>query len=256
MFDFFKKKDANNMDRTLVWAHRGASGYAPENTLLAFEKAAEMNADGVELDVQLTKDGVLVVTHDEKVNRVTDREGFVKDYTFEELREMNFNAGKKKFGKVLIPTLEEVYKLLKPSGLTINVEIKSGVFFYDQIEEKTLELTRKMGMEDRVLYSSFNHTTVRKMKELDPSVKTGLLYADGIIDVASYAKEKTNADALHPALYNIQYPGFFEEAKKNGLDVNVWTVNEKEYMEMCCKAKVNAIITNYPDKALEVAKKF
>jgi glycerophosphoryl diester phosphodiesterase len=253
MFDFFKKKD--DKDRTLVWAHRGASGYAPENSLRAFELAAEQGADGVELDVQLTKDVVMVVTHDEKINRVSDREGFVKDYTFEELREMNFNAGKKKFGKVLIPTLEEVYKLLKPSGLTINVEIKSGVFFYEGIEEKCLALTKEYGMEDRVLYSSFNHATVKKMKELDPTVKTGLLYADGILDVAKYAKTMTNCDALHPALYNIQYPDFFKEAKEQGLDVNVWTVNEEEYMHMCVDAGVNAIITNYPDKALKIARK-
>ena len=255
MFDLFSKKKEDGT-RSLIWAHRGASAYAPENSLFAFEKAAELGADGVELDVQLTKDNVLVVTHDEKINRVTDREGFVKDYTYEELLDMNFNAGKKKFGKVKIPTLKEVYELLKPSNLTINVEIKSGVFFYEGIEKMCLDLTREMGLEDRVLYSSFNHYTVKKMKELDSTVKTGLLYADGIIDIASYAKEKTNCDALHPALYNIQYPGYMEEAKKNGLDVNVWTVNEKEYMKMCAKAKVNAIITNYPDVALDIAKKY
>jgi glycerophosphoryl diester phosphodiesterase len=241
---------------TLVWAHRGASAYAPENTLLAFSLAAEQGADGVELDVQLTRDGVLVVTHDEIIDRVSDREGWVKDYTYEELLDMNFNAGKKKFGKVQIPTLKEVYELLKPSGLTVNVEIKSGVVFYPEIEEKTLEITKECGMEDRVIYSSFNHYTVRKLKEIDPTVKTGLLYADGIYDVVGYAKEKIGCNALHPALYNVQYPDYMKKTAEAGLDVNVWTVNEEKYMEMCCQYGVNSMITNFPDKALKVRESF
>lgn len=95
------------MERTLVWGHRGASGYAPENTMVAFEKAVEMGADGIELDVQLTKDGELVVIHDETIDRVSDGSGWVKDYTYAKLIKHNFNRTHPEYEHAQIPTLEE-----------------------------------------------------------------------------------------------------------------------------------------------------
>ncbi len=237
--------------KPLVWAHRGASGYAPENTLAAFEKAVELGADGVELDIQLTKDDEIVVIHDEKIDRTSDGKGWVKDYTLEELRGFNYNRTKPEYEHADIPTMREVFELLKPTGLFINIEIKTGVFFYDKIEEKILALTKEMGMEDRVCYSSFNHYTVKRIHELKPDAEVGFLYADGPIDMPSYG-EKYEVNALHPALYNLQYDGFIKECKEKGLKLNVWTVNEKEHMQLCCKYGVNAIITNYPDIAREV----
>ena len=143
--------------KTKVWAHRGASAYAPENTLEAFLLAAEQGADGVELDVQLTKDGEMVVVHDEEIDRVSDGSGFVKDYTLAELKILNFNKTHPEYQDVKIPTLREVYEALKPTGMTINVELKTGIFWYKDLEKKVLELTKEMEMEDRVIYSSFNH---------------------------------------------------------------------------------------------------
>ena len=179
-----------NQEKTKVWAHRGASGYAPENTLDAFRKAVEMGADGIELDVQMTKDGELVVIHDETIDRVSNGKGWVKDYTYEELKKFNFNKTHLEYTKEEIPTLEQVYLLIKPTNLTINVEIKTGIVFYPGIEERVLELTERLGMKERVIYSSFNHYTIRKIKELDPQAKTGMLYEDGIIDAVDYACEK------------------------------------------------------------------
>ena len=132
------------MERTLVWGHRGASGYAPENTMAAFEKAVEMGADGIELDVQLTKDGELVVIHDETIDRVSDGSGWVKDYTYAKLIKHNFNRTHPEYKHAQIPTLEEVYALIKPTDLTINVEIKTGVVFYPEIEAHVLDLTERM----------------------------------------------------------------------------------------------------------------
>ena len=108
--------------KTLVWAHRGASKYAPENTLPAFQKAIEMGADGIELDVQMTKDNQCVVIHDETVKRVSNGTVWVKDSTLEELREFDFGKGFTEYGKVRIPTLEEVLQLVVPSGRTINID--------------------------------------------------------------------------------------------------------------------------------------
>lgn len=237
--------------KPLVWAHRGASGYAPENTLAAFQKAVDLGADGVELDIQLTKDDQIVVIHDETIDRTSDGKGWVKDYTLEELRAFNYNRTKLEYKHADIPTMREVFELLKPTGLFINIEIKTGVVFYEKIEEKILALTKEMGMEDRVCYSSFNHYTVTRIHELKPDAEVGFLYADGPIDMPSYGV-KHGVNALHPALYNLQYDGFVKECKEKGLKLNVWTVNERPYMEMCCQYGVDAIITNYPDIAKEV----
>ena len=215
----------NTSKYPLIWGHRGASGYAPENTLPAFKMAADMGADGVELDIQMTKDGEIVVCHDETINSA--------------------------YEGVKIPTMEEVFDLLEPTGLLINIEIKTGIVFYEKIEEKILELTKRKHLEDRVIYSSFNHYTVRRIKELNPEAKTGLLYGDGPIDMPGYG-HRLGADALHPAFYNLQYPDFMEDSRKYGLDVNVWTVNSAAELRACREYGVNAVITNYPAKAREL----
>lgn len=238
-------------DHPLIWGHRGASGHAPENTLPAFLMAADMGADGVELDIQQTRDGVIVVCHDETVDRTSNGVGWVKDYSFEEIRRLDFSNGNAAYEGVKIPTMEEVFDLLAPTGLTINIELKTGIVFYGQIEEKILELAKRKGWEDRVIYSSFNHYTVRRIKELNPDAKVGLLYGDGPIDMPGYG-HRLGADALHPAYYNLFYPDFMEDSRKYGLDVNVWTVNSAEELLQCLKLGVNAVITNYPAKAREV----
>ena len=246
--DKFKRKAT----RPLVWAHRGASAYAPENTLPAFQKAVELGADGVELDVQLTADGELVVIHDEWLERVSNGKGWVKDHTLAQLREYNYNRACPGFEKAQIPTLREVYELLGPSGLTINVELKTGILPYPGLAEKVVALTRELGMEDRVLYSSFNHYTCLELRRLEPEAYIGFLYSDVPIDMAAYAASQ-GADALHPAVYHLQQADYMEEATAHGLDVNVWTVNEPEHLHMACRLGLNAIITNYPDRALEIA---
>ncbi len=238
-------------DHPLIWGHRGASGHAPENTLPAFLMAADMGADGVELDIQQTRDGVIVVCHDETVDRTSNGVGWVKDYSFEEIRRLDFSNGNAAYEGVKIPAMEEVFDLLAPTGLTINIELKTGIVFYGQIEEKILALAKRKGWEDRVIYSSFNHYTVRRIKELNPDAKVGLLYGDGPIDMPGYG-HRLGADALHPAYYNLFYPDFMEDSRKYGLDVNVWTVNSTEELLQCLKLGVNAVITNYPAKAREV----
>ena len=238
-------------DHPLIWGHRGASGHAPENTLPAFLMAADMGADGVELDIQQTRDGVIVVCHDETVDRTSNGVGWVKDYSFEEIRRLDFSNGNAAYEGVKIPAMEEVFDLLAPTGLTINIELKTGIVFYGKIEEKILALAKRKGWEDRVIYSSFNHYTVRRIKELNPDAKVGLLYGDGPIDMPGYG-HRLGADALHPAYYNLFYPDFMEDSRKYGLDVNVWTVNSTEELLQCLKLGVNAVITNYPAKAREV----
>ena len=147
--------------------------------------------------------------------------------------------------------MREVFELLAPTDMIINIELKTGIVFYLGMTKKLLELTSECGFSDRVIYSSFNHYTIKHIREIAPEAKLGFLYADGTIDMPSYAI-KHGVQALHPALYNIQFPGFIEECRQRGLAVNVWTVNDEEHLGLCCKAGVDAIITNYPDKAFEI----
>ncbi len=243
------------MNKTLIWAHRGASGYAPENTLTAFQKAIDMQADGIELDVQITKDGELIIIHDETVDRVSDAKGWVKDFTFEEIREMNVNKDFPELGKAMIPTLEEVLMLIKQTNLTVNIELKNGIIFYKELEEKVLALTKKMDMWNRVIFSSFNHYSIMKLKELDPSAKVGFLYGDGHMGMPEYA-ELYGVKALHPALYNLQFPGFVKKCKEKNIKIHTWTVNEEEHIKMALGLQVDAIITNYPDVARKLLEEF
>lgn len=237
---------------TRIWAHRGASGYAPENTLEAFSLAVEQKADGIELDVQLTKDGQLVVIHDETINRVSNSYGYVKDFKLEELRTFNVNRPIPSYREVHIPTLEEVYHLLKGTTLTINVELKTSIIWYPQIEEKVLLLTKKMGLFDRVIFSSFNHYSIKKIKDLEPNAKTGILYSDVLCRIAEYCRT-VGADALHPFYCHRFMDPVFEEYLTSQIPLHIWTVNEKEDIEFFIRKDVDAIITNYPDRARKVS---
>lgn len=243
-----------NTEGTKVWAHRGASGYAPENTLEAFKKAEKMKADGVELDVQLTKDGELVVIHDETVDRVSGEKGFVKDYTLKELKRLNVSKHMPPYDKkTRIPTLDEVFDLLKNTEMTINIELKNGIVQYKNLEKKVLALVEEYDMLDRIWCSSFNHESIVRMKKLCPDMRCGLLFSDIIVNPAEYASE-LHVDALHPATYHMQDENYIDKAHGRGLRAHVWTVNEKHEMKAFVKAEADAIITNYPDIAVEIVK--
>ncbi len=231
--------------KSQIWAHRGASFYAPENTLEAFDIAVKQKADGIELDVQLSKDGELVVIHDETIDRVSDGTGFVKDYNLNELKKFNFGKLFPHFGFSAIPALEEVYRLLKPTDLIINVELKTGIIFYKGIEEKLIKLAKKMNMEDRIIYSSFNHYSLLKLREIKKDVKMGLLVSDLYVDVLDYAV-KLGADALHPIGYMLKLPGFIEESKAKNMKLHVWTVDDDEEIRLLNAQGIDAIITNKP----------
>ncbi len=230
-----------------IWAHRGASGRAPENTIPAFELAWQLGADGIELDVQLTRDGVPVVIHDETVNRVSNGTGWVKDYTFDQLRKLNVNKNFPAYGKVAIPSLEEVYDFVRTTDLIVNLELKNSVVFYEQLEEKVLKLAREKKIADRIIYSSFNHYSMQRVKELEREAKIAFLYSNGILDIAEYA-EKYNAFAVHPSIKNTEYSNMVSECQKKGIRVHVWTVNEREDIDKMRELGVDAVITNYVER--------
>lgn len=231
-----------------IWAHRGASGYAPENTLEAFAIAMEMGADGIELDVQYTKDRQLVVIHDEKIDRTSNGTGYVQDYTLEELKQYKFNRTHPSWENATIPTLEEVLMLVKDTEITVNIELKTGIIHYEGIEKDVLSLVKKMNMEDRVIFSSFNHTSLRKIRELDDDARIGILYADGITNLTEYAKA-LGAEAIHPEFGNLQYEEEIKECQDASIKINTWSINTEQNLVECVQRNVDAVITNYPDLA-------
>lgn len=234
---------------TRICAHRGASGYAPENTLEAFQLAWDLQVDAVELDVHLTKDGHLLVAHDEKIDRVSDGTGLIADQTLVNLKKHLFNRLHPEYEGARAPTLQEVYELLKPSGMLINVELKNSEIPYPGLEEKVLALTGKMGMEQRVIYSSFNHNSMLRIKELDPLATCGLLFSSVLIRPWRYARD-AGVEALHPQYGQVLFfEDFCRKAHENGLQVNTWTVNADRDMKRVIEAGADMMITNYPDRA-------
>lgn len=238
---------------SLILAHRGASGYAPENTLPAFELAESMGADGFELDVHLSSDGHLVVIHDEKVDRTTNGSGYVKDMTLSEIKKLDASYGKESYRGARIPELSEVLELISGTSLTVNIEIKSDIIRYPGIEEKCLDLVQKMGLLGNIIFSSFNHYSVTRLRELSPEARLGLLYTDGLYQPWKYAAS-VKADYLHPYWPNLGFENYAEEAQKAGVGINAWTVNAVETMRFCHEKGVG-IITNYPDIARKEALK-
>ncbi|TDT60955.1 glycerophosphodiester phosphodiesterase [Fonticella tunisiensis] len=229
------------------YAHRGASGYYPENTMMAFEKAVEMGCTGIETDVHMTRDGVLVLIHDEMVNRTTNGIGFVKDYNYIDLSKLDAGSWfSGEFKGAKIPTVEELLLFAKDKDIIINFEIKSGVIQYENIEQKLIETIYEHNMENRVILSSFNHYSLVKCKKISGEIKTGILYSEGLYKPEQYAK-MVGADALHPHFYTLNRD-IVKRIKKEGILINTYTVNDVSYMRYFIELGIDGIITNYPDK--------
>lgn len=182
-----------------IWAHRGCSQRYPENTLLAFEKAAALqNLTGIELDIQLTRDVELVVIHDERVDRTTEGIGYVRDYSLLELKRLHIYADENPCQQ--IPTMREVLDLLEPrlkAGLRLNIELKNSICFYEGMEEKIVELINERRLGDAVVYSSFYARSLAKLRELDAETEIGILDIK-ISDCLYKLKGGCGAMVLHP----------------------------------------------------------
>ncbi|MCL2482446.1 MAG: glycerophosphodiester phosphodiesterase [Propionibacteriaceae bacterium] len=236
---------------TKIFAHRGASGYAPENTLAAFNLAREQGADGIELDIQMTKDDELVVIHDETVDRTTGSTGLVRDLTLDQIKALNASAGSHTYPDEKIPTLDEVFDLLADSQTLINIEIKDSLVPYPGIAEKVLEKIDKRNWEYRINLSSFNHITLAHIRQIGSLVYTGVLFQDILYEPWNYAHQLW-ATALHPHFrYVDAVPEFIDEAHNSLLEINVWTVDEVDDMDRMLALGVDGLVTNYPDRALE-----
>lgn len=247
-----------------IWAHRGCSKDYPENTLSAFRAAADIEGiAGIELDIQLSKDGTIVVIHDETLDRTTNGTGNVCDFTVDELKILEIQGRDNQIE--CIPTMEEVFQLLKDdcekNGLLINIELKNSKIRYEGMEEKILELVQNFGLEKNVVYSSFLPESMRLIKELNPSAQTGILGGN-----AEWCRKKAiemQADAIHP------WNGGLDVNRQQYLDdagcpypVRVWNGEEPFFgqnrvlkeKEMTKYVRLGAtdVITNAPENYLSV----
>jgi len=247
------QENAEAKDKFLNIAHRGASGHAPENTLAAFDKAVEMKADFFELDVQMSKDGHLVVIHDTTVDRTTDGTGRVKDLTLEELKRLD--AGSwfgPEFAGERIPTLEEVLDRYR-GKIGILIEIKEPSL-YPGIEEKVAKALEERNMHrpknGKVIVQSFGHETVKNFHRILPSVPVGVLlsygdYPDGVTDeeLAAFADY---ADYVNPSQLLVD-ENLVRRIHSLGMKITPYTIRTQEEADRMIAAGVDGIITDFPE---------
>ena len=226
-----------------IIGHRGACGYEPENTLLAFEKAIEMGVDMIELDVYALKTGELVVIHDDTVDRTTDGEGYVLEHSFQDLRELDAGKGQK------IPTLQEVIDLVA-KRVPINIELKG--LGTARLVAQTIDQYKTRGWnEEYFMVSSFNHVELAAFSKLQPDIRTGALITGIPIDLAAFASRVSAYSANLDS--DFITPGLVADAKARGQKVLVYTVNSQSEVRRMKSLGVDGIFTNYPDVARSYA---
>lgn len=243
------------MHPTKIYGHRGAKGEYPENTLLSFEKAIEQGVDGLELDVQLTKDGELVVIHDETLDRTTTGTGNIKDVTLEEMKQYSAGAPFHDFPKYepswdeeTVPTLKEVFVLLEAyPEIELNIELKTTKYRYIGMEKNAIEVSKEYGGDRKIIFSSFHLPSILTIQQLDPEAEVAWLVNHPISHPEEYLAG-LQLDALHVGeaialTYSYELKDLMEK-------IRVWTVNETDAIKQLLDLQVEAIMTDYPDKAV------
>jgi glycerophosphoryl diester phosphodiesterase len=236
----------------LVLGHRGEPRLAPENTVGSFaliRDDLDHGVDGAECDVQMTKDGELVIIHDEKVDRTTDGHGWVRDLSLQEIRRLDASV---RFSgphhREPVPTMREVFEVFDGTRATLNVELKNSEIPYEGMEERLLELASRYSL--RVVYSSFNVQSMGIIRKLDAKALTGLLYAPWLIkapDVVMAAREQ-GANAIHPYALNL-HAGLIRAVHEAGLALAPWTVDRAVLVRHFEVSGVETIISNDPRMA-------
>lgn len=234
-------------------AHRGASGYAPENTIAAYDLAVKMKSDYFEVDVQRSKDGELVILHDTTVDRTTNGTGKVGDLTLAELKSLDAGSWfSPRFQGEEIPTLEEILDRYKGKRSGILIELKNPEL-YPGIEKQLADLLKKKRMHKRtgkVIVQSFNHESIQTYHQIQPSVPLGVLisytqYKNGISD------EQIDAFASYAQYFNpnksLVDSDLVKRVHQRGLKIFPYTIQDKEAADQLIKAGVDGIITDYPE---------
>ncbi|WP_456278347.1 glycerophosphodiester phosphodiesterase [Bacillus sp. AK128] len=237
---------------TNIFGHRGAAGTHPENTMISFQEVERVGAYGIELDVQLSKDGEVVVIHDETLERTTNGQGWVKDHTLQELRRLDASYKFPQYGVCKIPSLDEVFSWALSNSLTINVELKNSLIPYEHLEQKVIKLIRNYHYEHRVIISSFNHFSLVECHKLASDLELAILYSEPLYEPWIYAKE-VGARAIHPK-HKVASDSIIGLSQENGIVVRPYTVNKEKDMKRLFYVASAAIITDFPEKAIQLRK--
>ena len=236
--------------RVIVVGHRGAMGHAPENTLPSFRKGRELGADTIELDVRLSGDGQIVVIHDSKVDRTTSGTGEVASLTAKELGRLNAGSSfSPKYRKARIPTLEQILRWSRRRTQLV-IEIKGDPEPQNGIEEKLVKLLRRFRMVNKVMVISFHHPSVKRIKELETELATGILFSGRLTNAVGAAREN-HADSVRP-VWSYWSGDLVEEVHREGLQASAWTVDEPKTMKALIRMGIDSIATNYPDRLRRV----
>jgi glycerophosphoryl diester phosphodiesterase len=228
-------------------AHRGASGEYPENSLLAFAKAIEARADMIELDCQLTRDGHVVIFHDERLHRITGARGSLRDKTLEQLKALDIGQWRKKSYKgERILTLEEAIDAVA-GNVDLCIEIKSFPDSLPGIELKLLFILSHYDYLDHTLISSFDYRILARVRELAPEVAIGVISGSRVKEDPFEAASRLGAISIN-VQKELASRAFLRRAWDSGLDVYVWTVNDIREMEEFASLGVQGLISDFPEK--------
>lgn len=237
----------------LIFAHRGASTIYPENTLPAFREALRMGANGLELDVQLTKDGCPVVIHDESLTRTTNGKGLVKNHSLKELKQLSAGLWfDSKYRGLKIPTLEEVLKRAKPRQIVLNIEMKNLLIRSENMEVEIIRLIHKFKMKDRVILSTFNPESIRYVQQIDPTIRTSFLYF-GKLDNPWKMAIEIGSTYIQPPFQALT-KDMVQTCKKNNLLVCPYNVNDIQEIQIALEWEVDGLITLHPHFAKQFVK--
>lgn len=258
----FALPDIQYAQQPKIIAHRGASGYCPENTISSFKKALEIGVDLIEIDIHLSSDGKVVVIHDETIDRTTDGKGYVYDYTFEELKKLDAGIWfDSTFAETRIPSFEEVLQLCV-GKCPLLIEVKKGKDYYPDIEQKAWDIIRKYNAEDWVEFQSFYDYSLEQMQTIGVSAPIYKLllgiypgfpiYIDHSLKAGNFFnKNKVKVSGVNPN-ENFFNSAFYNRIKRENLSTYIWTVNDEKKMKKFIDNKVDGIITNYPKELKEL----
>ena len=243
--------------KTKVFAHRGAMGDYPENTLLAFKKALDAGCDGLEIDVHLSRDGEVVVIHDEDIARTTDGEGAVRDMTLESLRKVSAGVtfsdykyyDREVWKREKIPALNEVLALSEAYNVELNIELKTDVIQYEGIERRVFDIVEAYGCQEKAIYSSFNLSSLARMKMIHPDARLAWL-TKKVPERPEDFMEDHSLEALH-----ISWKAILEQPEQIsgiGERIRAWTVNDWETAADLIGHGVGTLVTDYPKEMKEI----
>lgn len=246
----------NDKDGFTIIAHRGASAYAPENTHSAFKLAIQMKAEMIELDILLTRDGIPVVIHDEKLKRTTTGKGRVKEFTLKELKELDTGSWfGPEFKDEPFPTLEEVLNYTK-NVIAVNIEIKTESVtdeVKEGVVEKSLEIVKRVGVEDQVIFSSFDYRVMKHLEQLDPEMPKAILYEkkQSGRKLPSELVNEYKVDAFNCS-YKQLSDKWVQDLTSHNIPFNIYTVDDESKMKELISKGASGIFSNKPDVLRQV----